>query len=81
MVIFDLDGKKIFQCQIQMELDLLDKKIARVLTARNELHQAVCDLFNGDMASADGNWITDDSPSNIKATPVSENLTNVRYEE
>ena len=71
MVIFDIDGKKVLQFQMQMELDLLDKKIARVITARNELHQAVCDLFNKDMASTDGNWLTEPH-AYIKAKAVSE---------
>lgn len=59
MVIFDVDGKKILKVSLQMELDILDKKIARVISARNELHQAVCELFNKDMASVDG-WTAKD---------------------
>lgn len=70
MVIFDIDGKKILKVSLQMELDLLDKKIARVMTARNELHQAICELFNCDVAEVDG-W-TATSPTNIKATPIEE---------
>ena len=68
MVIFDIDGKKVLKVSLQMELDALDKKIARVLTARNELHQAICALFNADVADTDG-W-TALSPTNIKATPL-----------
>lgn len=68
MVIFDIDGKKILKVSLQMELNSLDKKIARVLAARNELHQAICDLFNSDVADVEG-W-TAESPSNVKATPI-----------
>lgn len=67
MVIFDVDGKKVLKVSLQMELDLLDKKIARVLTARNELHKAICDLFNSDVAEVEG--LTAESPSKIKAIP------------
>ena len=70
MVIFDIDGKKILKVSLQMELDLLDKKIARVMTARNELHQAICELFNCDVADVEG-W-TATSPPNIKAKPIEE---------
>lgn len=70
MIIFDIDGKKVLKVSLQMELNILDKKIARVLTARNELHQAICDLFNSDVADVDG-W-TADSPTNITATPILE---------
>lgn len=70
MVIFDIDGKKILKVSLQMELNSLDKKIARVLAARNELHQAICDLFNSDVADVEG-W-TAESPSNVKATPIAE---------
>lgn len=68
MVIFDIDGKKILKVSLQMELNSLDKKIARVLAARNELHQAICDLFNSDVADVEG-W-TAQSPANINATPI-----------
>ena len=64
MVIFDIDGKKILKVSLQMELDTLDKKIARVLTAREELHQAICDLFNSDVADVEG-W-TAEKPTDIK---------------
>ena len=70
MVIFDIDGKKILKVSLQMELDTLDKKIARVLVAREELHQAICDLFNSDVADVEG-W-TAQSPTNIKAIPETE---------
>lgn len=48
--LYDISDKKILQLTLQMELDILDKKIARVLTARDELHKAVCELVD----SADG---------------------------
>lgn len=67
MVIFDIDGKKILKVSLQMELNTLDKKIAKVLTARNELHQAIADLFNADVADVEG-WTAESLP-NIKATP------------
>ena len=70
MVIFDIDGKKVLKVSLQMELDTMDKKIARVLTARDELHQAICALFNYDVAKVDG-W-TADSPSAITAKPIKE---------
>lgn len=70
MVIFDIDGKKLLKVSLQMELDLLDKKIARVLTARNELHQAISELFHRDVAEVEG-W-TADSPTCIKAVPSKE---------
>lgn len=70
MVIFDIDGKKVLKVSLQMELDTLDKKIARVLTAREELHKAICDLFNADVANVEG-W-TAESPTSIKATPIDE---------
>ena len=70
MVIFDIDGKKILKVSLQMELNTLDKKIARVLTARDELHQAICALFNTDFADVDG-WTAESLP-NIKATPIEE---------
>lgn len=70
MIVFDIDGKKFLKVSLQMELDTLDKKIARVLTARNELHQAICDLFNSDVADVEG-W-TAQSPANINATPIEE---------
>lgn len=70
MIVFDIDGKKILKVSLQMELDTLDKKIARVLTARNELHQAICELFNSDVANVEG-WIAE-SPTCIKATPIDE---------
>lgn len=70
MVVFDIDGKKILKVSLQMELDTLDKKIARVLTARNELHQAICDLFNDDVADVEG-WTAESLP-NIKAMPEQE---------
>ena len=72
MVIFDIDGKKILKVSLQMELDTLDKKIARVLAARNELHQAICDLFNHDVAVSEG-W-TADSPPVITAKPIREDM-------
>lgn len=68
MIIFEINGKKVLKVSLQMELDALDKKIARVLTAREELHKAVCDLFNSDVANVEG-W-TAESPTNIKATPI-----------
>lgn len=68
MVIFDIDGKKILKCSLQMELDLLDKKIARVITARNELHQAICDLFNKDFCETEDLKL--DSLASLKATPT-----------
>lgn len=64
MVVFDIDGKKILKVSLQMELDTLDKKIARVLAAREELHQAICDLFNSDVADVEG-W-TAKKPTDIK---------------
>ena len=64
MVIFDIDGKKVLKVSLQMELDLLDKKIARVLTARNELHQAIGDLFHKDVSEVEG-WSVD-SPTCFK---------------
>lgn len=64
MVIFDIDGKKILKVSLQMELDTLDKKIARVLAAREELHQAICDLFNSDVADVEG-W-TAEKPTDVK---------------
>lgn len=67
LVIFDIGGKKVLKVSLQMELDLLDKKIARVITAREELHKAICDLFNSDVAEVDG-W-TAESPAMIKAVP------------
>lgn len=59
MVIFDINGKKVLKVSLQMELDLLDKKIARVITARNELHQAISDLFNSDVSAVEG-WTAED---------------------
>ena len=73
MVIFDIDGKKILKVSLQMELNILDKKIARVLTARNELHQAICDLFNTDVANVEG-WTAESLP-NIKAMSEQEEVT------
>ena len=73
MVIFDIDGKKILKVSLQMELNILDKKIARVLTARNELHQAIADLFNGDVADVEG-WTAESLP-NIKAMSEQEEVT------
>lgn len=70
MVIFDIDGKKVLKVSLQMELDTLDKKIARVLTARNELHQAICALSYYDTANVEG-W-TADSPPAITAKPIKE---------
>ena len=68
MVIFDIDGKKVLKVSLQMELDLLDKKIARVITARNELHEAISELFNRDVTEVDG-WTAKDLPT-IKAIPT-----------
>ena len=70
MVIFNVDGKKILKVSLQMELDTLDKKIARVMIARNELHEAIADLFNKDVANVEG-WTAEDLPS-IKAIPLQE---------
>ena len=70
MIIFDIDGKKILKVSLQMELDSLDKKIARVLTAREELHNAICDLFNADVANTEG-WTAESLP-NIRASPTDE---------
>lgn len=68
LVIFDIDGKKVLKVSLQMELDLLDKKIARVISARNELHQAICDLFNKDTSQVEG-WTVQD-PAIVKAVPA-----------
>ena len=73
MIIFDIDGKKILKVSLQMELNILDKKIARILTARNELHQAIADLFNGDVADVEG-WTAESLP-NIKAMSEQEEVT------
>ena len=39
--VFDIDGKKILKVSLPMELNIFDKKIARAMTKRNELHQAI----------------------------------------
>lgn len=68
MVIFDVNGKKILKCEFQLELNAVDKKIARVLTARNELHQAIAELFTTDCANVDG-WTAKQFPdASLKAT-------------
>ena len=68
MVIFDINGKKVLKVSLQMEMDLLDKKIARVISARNELHQAICDLSNSDFAEVEG--FTAQDPAMVKAVPA-----------
>lgn len=70
MVIFNIDGKKLLKVSLQMELDLLDKEIARVLTARNELHQAIAELYGKDVAEVEG-WTAESLPC-ITAVPDKE---------
>ena len=71
MVIFDIDSKKMLKVSLQMELNTLDKKIARVLTARNELYQAICDLFNHDVAVTEG-WTADSPPATTAKLIIAE---------
>lgn len=70
MTIFNIDGKEIFKCSIQVELGEIDEKIAEVIRCRNALHQAVCALFNQECME-DDSWKME-RPAMLKAKPVSE---------